>query len=127
MTAPAWVADAVRDFGRAAGLGDFALSAQGVAAMRFENGVSLRFECAAGEMVVVATVPSSGDPAAIKRILAFSHPLAGYHFKVRSGWMAKSGRAVFAVRIAEGDVTQPVLNAAFSILWRIATEIGGVA
>ena len=39
MTAPNWIEAVVRDFGRGAGLADFALNARGAAAVRFENGL----------------------------------------------------------------------------------------
>ncbi len=127
MMAPPWIEAVVRDFGRAAGLGDFALNAQGVAALRFENGVALRFEFTGDELAIATTVPAPGDPASARRILAFSHPSARFGFKVRSGQLAKSGAAVFAVRLAAQDVTLPAVNAVFGVLWHIATEMGGAA
>jgi type III secretion system chaperone SycN len=127
MMAPPWIEAVVRDFGRAAGLGDFALSAQGVAALRFENGVALRFEFTGDELAIAATAPAPNDPASARRILAFSHPSAKFGFKIRSGLLARSGAAVFAVRLAAQDVTMPAVNAAFEVLWRIASEMGGAA
>ena len=43
---PAWLNDIVREFASGMGLKDFALNADGAAALRFENGVALRFEYA---------------------------------------------------------------------------------
>lgn len=127
MTAPSWIDTAVRDFGRGAGLEDFALNDRGVAAVRFENGLALRFEYALGELVVAMTVPLPNTAESARRILACSHPDARYGAKVRAGYLAKAGCAVFAVRQAPGDVTLPVLNTVFGALWRIATEAGGAA
>lgn len=127
MTAPKWIEAAVRDFGRGAGLGNFALNERGVAAVRFENGIVLRFEYALGELVVAMTVPAANTANTARRILAYSHPDARYGAKVRAGYFARSGCAVFAVRLAPGDVTLPVLDTTFGALWRVATEAGGAA
>ena len=129
MTAPNWIEAAVREFGRGAGLADFALNERGAAAVRFENGISLRFEYSGGELVMATTVPAVDSAETAKRILAYSHPEARYGggIKVRSGYLAKLGGAIFAVRVPSGDVTLPVLDSAFRVLWQIATEAGGVA
>ena len=127
MTAPNWIETAVRDFGRGAGLENFALNGRGVAAVRFESGISLRFEYALGELVVAMTVPVANTPETARRILAYSHPDARYGAKVRAGYLAKPGCAVFAVRQASEDVTLPVINTVFGALWRVATEAGGAA
>ena len=127
MTAPNWIEAAVRDFGRGAGLENFALNDRGVAAVRFENGISLRFEYALGELVVAMTVPMDNSPEAARRILAYSHPDARNGVKVRSGYLAKSRCAVFAVRKPSEEVTLPVLDNVFGALWRVATEAGGAA
>ena len=127
MTAPNWIAAVVRDFGRGAGIGDFALNERGVAAFRFENGVSLRFEYTGGEFVVATTVHAANGAATARRILASAHPDARFGAAVRAGYLAKSGSAVFAVRIASQDVTLPVVNSVFGALWRVATEFGGVS
>ena len=46
---------------------------------------------------------------------------------MRAGYLAKSGCAVFAVRLTAQDVTLPALDAVFGALWRVATEFGGVS
>ena len=66
------------------------------------------------------------DARTVRRLLSFAHPDAG-GVRVRAGLLARSGEAVLAVRIPEGDVTLPVLNQTFAALWRLATEIGGAA
>ena len=123
MTAPAWMNAVIRDFGRAAGLGDLVLNERGAAALRFETGASLRFEYTGTEFVVAMTMPSVD----LKRLLGFSHPEARFGFKVKTGVLAKTGEAVMAVRLAERNVTLPQLNAVFGVLWRIAGEMGGAA
>ena len=124
MTAPSWINAVIADFARAAGIGDFALNDRGSAALRFENGASLRFEYREGELVVAATVPAANDAPTARRILAYAHPDARHGVAVRAGYLAKSGCAVFAVRLAYQEVTLPVLSATFDALWRVATEFG---
>lgn len=127
MTAPGWIESVVRDFGRGAGLRDFALNERGVAAVRFENGRALRFEYANDELVVAMTVPCANTEPMARRILAFAHPLARTGVRVRAGYLEKAGAAVFAVRLAAGDATLPAVERAFDALWRIGEEIGGAA
>lgn len=123
MRAPDWLNDTIAGFGRSAGVGNFALNERGTAALRFETGAALRIEYTDGELVVAMTVPA----ADVKRLLALSHPRAPFGFKVRTGILRKTGEAVMAVRFAERDVTLPKLNVAFSLLWRLAGEMGGSA
>ena len=123
MTAPVWMNAVIGDFGRAAGLGGFALKEHGAAALRFENGSSLRFEYTGTELLMAMTKPS----ADVKRLLALSHPKARYGFRIRTGILAKTHEAVIAVRIAERDVTLPHVSRVFELLWRLTEEIGGAA
>lgn len=123
MTAPVWLNAVIGDFGRAAGIGTLALNERGAAALRFENGTSLRLEYTGAELVVAVTVPS----ADLKRLLSFSHPKARYGFRVRTGIVPKTREAVLAVRLAERDVTLPRVNAVFGLLWRLAGETGGAS
>lgn len=132
MSAPAWLNSVVSEFGHSAGLGAFALNERGVAALKFETGMALRFEYAGGELFVAMTVPvSSGSPFGtierFKRLLAYSHPRSRTGARVRTGFLSKSQSFVIAVRLAERDVTLPRVNSAFAVLWRLANEIGGAA
>ncbi len=125
MTAPGWIASLVGDFGKAAGLSSLSLNGRGTAAIAFENGFGLRFEYVEGELVVAVTVPAYLDATRAKALLAYAHPEARLGFRVRAGYLPRSGKAVFAVRIQERDVTLPMVNQAFAVLWRIAQEFGG--
>jgi len=127
MTASAWIDSAVSEFGRAAGLGSLSLGDRGVAALSFQNGLVLRFEYAFDALYVAMTVPARLDASAAGRLLGYAHPHAHLGFRLRAGYLVKSGRAVFAVRLAERDVTLPSLNAVFALLWRVALEFGGAA
>lgn len=123
---PAHVISAIREFGRAAGIGEFSLNARDSAAVRFESGETLRFEYCFDGLTVAMTVPCPADPATIRRLLEYSCPPPhGGARPVRTGYLAKSGCAVFAVRIGEEAVTLPAVNAAFADLWRMANEFGG--
>ena len=126
MTAPDWIAALVRDFGRAAGLSDFALNERGVAAATFENGVGLRFEFAMDALTVAVTVPVMLDAGRARALLAYAHPEARLGMRVRAGYLARQGRAIFAIRLAERGETLPTVNRAFDVLWRVAQEFGGV-
>ena len=125
MMAPEWLNAVVRDFGRAAGADTFALNDRGAAAISFENGFGLRFEYVEGELVVAVTVPVFLDVGRTKALLSYAHHEARLGFRVRAGYLPRSGKAVFAVRIQERDVTLPMVNQAFAVLWRIAQEFGG--
>lgn len=127
MMAPGWIESVVREFGRGAGIGDFALNERGVAGFRFENGVRLHLEYLGGELAVSAAVPAANDAATARRILACAHPEARFGAPVRAGYLARTGCAVFAVRLAGQEVTLPVLNTVFGALWRVATEFGGAS
>ena len=124
--APAWLDDIVREFGRSAGLSDFALNDRGAAAISFETGAQLRFEYAFESLVVALSFPyPASDPAAARRLLAAAHPGARPGFKLRAGLLEKSGRAILAARFPEREITLPAVNAAFSALWRIAEDLAG--
>ena len=127
MRAPNWIAGVVRDFGRGAGIGELALNDRGTAALRFENGYCLRFEYGDDQLAVLVTVPAADGVASARRLLSYAHPDARYGARVRSCYLAKSGCAAFAVRLAAADVTLPALDAAFGALWRVAKEFGGAA
>ena len=125
MTAPGWIASLVGDFGKAAGLSSLSLNGRGTAASAFENGFGLRFEYIEGELVMAVTVPAYLDAGRTKALLAYAHTEARLGFRVRAGFLARRGTAVFAVRLQERDVTLPMVNQAFAVLWRIAQEFGG--
>jgi type III secretion system chaperone SycN len=125
MTAPGWIASLVGDFGKAAGLSSLSLNGRGTAAIAFENGFGLRFEYVEGELVVAVTVPAYLDAMRAKALLAYSHPEARLGFRVRAGYLPRQGTAVFAIRLQEREVTLPMVNQAFAVLWRIAQEFGG--
>ncbi len=123
---PAHVISTLREFGRAAGIGDFSLNARDCAAVRFDSGAMLRFEYFGNALTIAMMTPSASDPATMRRLLEYSAPSPrGGVRPLRTGYMAKAGCAVFAYRIAEESVTLPAVNGAFAELWQIANEFGG--
>lgn len=124
MSAPNWMESVISEFGRAAGVGELALNGRGAAALSFDSGAKLRLEYAEETLVVAMTVPWHGDSATLKRLLSYAHPQSG--IRVRCGLSARSGALLAAIRLPERDVTLPNLNMAFSSLWRIAEDLGGV-
>ena len=127
MTVPTWIDSAVSAFGQSAGLDSLSLGDRGVAALSFQNGLALRFEYAFDALYVAMTVPARIDASSAGRLLGYAHPQARLGFRLRAGYLARAGRAVFAVRLADRDVTLPSLNAVFALLWRVALEFGGAA
>lgn len=127
MTAPTWIDSAIGEFGKSAGLGTLSLGDRNAAVLSFQNGLVLRFEYAFNSLSVAITVPMRLDAVSASRILGYAHPDARFGFRLRTGYLAKSGRAVFAVMLADRDVTLPAISAAFALLWRIALEAGGAS
>ena len=125
MRAPDWIESAVREFGRASGVSSLSLGEKGVLSLTFENGVNVAFEYLEGRLAVTASVPSPADPASISRILLRANPRNAKSRRVRSGYLQKSSRAVFAILVPDVDVTTPVMNSVFSTLWQAAVETGG--
>jgi len=127
MTVPTWMNAVVEDFGRAAGAKGFSLNASGSAAIKFANGAALRFEYTGEELVVAMTSRPVAEASKIRRVLALANPRASRGLRVRAGIISKTGAMVLAVRLPERDVTLPVINSIFSMLWRAVEEIGGVS
>ena len=124
--APVWLDDIVREFGRSAGLSDFALNDRGAAAVSFETGAQLRFEYAFESLVVALSFPYPvSDPDAARRLLAAAHPGARPGFKLRAGLQPRTGRALLVARFPEREATLPAVNAAFSTLWRLSEDLAG--
>ena len=118
---PAWLNGIVREFASGMGLRDFALNDDGAAALRFENGVGLRFEYAMDFLSLSMSVESPQDADAVKLLLSASDPLRRGAFAIRTGIAGNPSRAVFTVRLESAEVTLGNLDAAMAELWR-ATE-----
>lgn len=119
-SAPSWLSAIIRQFGEGVGLKDFALNARGAAVLRFETGAALRFEYAFESLVIALQVPVSSEPAVLKHFLSLAQPERRPGFKVRVAYLANSGSVLLAARLAEREVTLPVLNTVFGELWQLA-------
>ena len=119
-SAPSWLNAILRQFGEAIGLKDFALNDRGAAVLRFETGVALRFEYAFESLVVALQVPTPPEPAALRRFLSFAQPERRPGFKLRIAYLANQECVMLAARLAEREVTLPVLNTIFGELWQLS-------
>ena len=124
MTPPGWMQETIAEFGRSAGIENFAFNDKGVAALAFESGASLVFEYAYSSLTVMMSVPVSMDPAVAARALSFATPERRGEFRIKTGFLEKAGRVFFAARLPHDEVSLPVVNSAFSYLRRIADQFG---
>ena len=119
-SAPSWLNAILRQFGAGIGLKEFGFNDRGAAVLRFENGSSLRFEYAFESLVVALQVPVAPEAGTLKHFLAFAQPERRPGFKVRVAYLERDGSVLLAARLAEREVTLPVLNTVFGELWRLA-------
>ena len=120
---PDWLNDTVQAFGRQMGLASFRLAENGAAGVRFENGLSLRFEYADAALMAYMGVPAEADEGTLQRLLLAAHPSVGGSPHIRSAYLARTGEALFAVRLNERDVTVSALEAVFRMLWAAADRL----
>ena len=114
---PTWLNDVVTAFGRQMALTRFALNERGVAGVRFENGLTLRFEYADEALLVSMGVAAGDDPATLRHLLEAVHPAAQRGgVRLRAAYLTKRGEAVYAVRLAE-------LGEVFQALWQAADRL----
>lgn len=119
---PHWLEVMLQSFGEGLGLQSLAFQGAGVASLRFETGVRLKFEYAFESLAVVMTVPTRGEPEALKRLLEYAHPALRRGMVLRTGYLAEKGEALLMVRLPAAEVTLPALNGAFQELWHLAED-----
>ena len=120
-----WIDSAVEEFGRHFGFAHFALNERGVAAARFENGVSVAVEHARESLCLQVRVPMAADGASVRKLLVAAHPGNRFPFPLRTAYLASAGQAIFLVRFPERDVTETALWQVFSEMWALAKRFGG--
>ena len=118
---PSWLNEVVRQFASGLGLQTFALNADGVAALHFENGVVLRLEYAFDFLTLTMSAEPPTTAEALKTLLASADPLRRGAFTMRVGILERPERALFAIRLEMEAVTLGNLEGAMAELWR-ATE-----
>ena len=124
MTPPNWMQETIAEFGRSAGIDNFAFNERGTAALGFEKGAALVFEYAYSSLNVMITVPVVLDSDTAAKALSFVTPERRGEFRVKAGFLEKAGRVFFAVRLPHDEVSLPAVNSAFSYLRRIADQFG---
>jgi type III secretion system chaperone SycN len=118
---PSWLNEVVRQFAEGFGLKQFALNANGAAALHIENGTVLRLEDAFDFLTLTLSAEPPTTPEALKTLLATADPLRRGTFPIRVGVLEHPDRALFVVRLELAEVTLGNLEGALSELWR-ATE-----
>ena len=124
MTPPMWMQETIAEFGRSAGIENFAFNERAAAALAFSSGAMLVFEYAYSSLNVMMSVPVSIDSATAAKALSFASPERRGEFRVKAGFLEKAGRVFFAVRLPHDEVSLPTVNSAFSYLRRIADQFG---
>ncbi len=124
MTPPAWMQETIAEFGRSAGIENFAFNERGTAALGFSSGAKLVFEYAYSSLNVMITVPVVLDSATAAKALSFAAPERRGEFRIKAGFLEKAGRVFFAVRLPHDEVSLPAVNSAFSYLRRMADQFG---
>ena len=119
-SAPSWLNAILRQFGEGIGLKDFSLNDRGAAVLCFETGMALRFEYAFESLVIALQVPAPPEPATLRRFLVLAQPERRPGFKLRVAYLNRQECVMLAARLAEREVTIPVLNTVFGELWQLA-------
>ena len=119
---PTWLNEIVVGFGRQLGLERFELNDHGVAGLRVENGLSVRLEYAQESLLMMVGVAVPPSAATMTRLLALVHPDARRQPPMRACYLARTGEAVYAVRVPEREVTVTQLEAVFRSLWTVAEQ-----
>jgi hypothetical protein len=122
MSAPKWLNAVLREFGESIDLTEFGFNAADAAAIRFETGVSLRFEYVFESLVIEVQIPSAQNSETMKRLLLYAQPERRPSFLLRVAYNEKKGCAMMVARLAERDVTLSSLNAVFKELWLTAED-----
>ena len=117
---PTWLNETVQAFGRQMHLQRFALNDRGAAGIRFENGLSLRLEYAHEALIVLVGFAAAAEPQTLRRVLTGAHYAVRGDRPVRAAYLARTGEAVFTLRLAEREVSVTALEAAFRQLWATA-------
>lgn len=122
MTAPYWLNEILRDFGRSIGLKDFSLGDQDAAVMRFENGIAMRFEYALESLVIAAEVQANAEPQNLKKLLTYTLPERVSSFAIRTAYLADKRQALLLTRLSERDLTLPLIVSVFTELFHLAED-----
>ena len=122
MNAPKWLNAVLQEFGEGINLKNFGFNSANAAALRFETGISLRFEYALESLVVTMQIPIIHDPETMKSLLRYAQPERRPSFKLRVAYLEKSGSALMVAIIPERNANLTTVNSVFNELWLLAED-----
>ncbi|MBQ7650827.1 MAG: hypothetical protein IJS15_07700 [Victivallales bacterium] len=122
MSAPKWLNSVLHDFGAGINLQNFGFNSADAAAIRFETGVSLRFEYAFESLLVTMQIPAAMQSETMKALLKYSQPERRPSFLLRVAYLEKSESAIMVARIPERNANLAALNSVFNELWVLAED-----
>lgn len=129
MTA-AWVKDEIASFGLLLELSSFALDDRGLAAVRFENGVTLRLELSDTDLWVQTLFALPADDGAVGRLLAEAQPERNRVRQgaespcVRAAYLDRSGEALLAAKLPRDRIEAAAIDTVFRDLFERAVRLG---
>lgn len=122
MMTPYWLNEILREFGKGVGLKEFGVNGNDAAVLRFDSGISIRFEYALETLVIAAEVPAKPEIQNLKRLLSYALPDRAPSFRLRCAFVADTNCAMLAARINEREVTLPLLTSVFTELFHLAED-----
>ena len=122
MSAPKWLNAVLQEFGEGIYLKNFGFNRSNAAAIRFETGVSLRFEYALESLVMTMQVPIVQGAEAMKTLLKYAQPERRPSFRLRVAYLEKADSALMAAIIPERDANLAAVNSVFNELWLLAED-----
>ena len=122
MSAPKWLNAVLHEFGEGIDLKNFGFNSANAAAIRFETGVSLRFEYALESLLMTIQIPAVQDSETMKTLLKYAQPERRPSFKLRVAYLEKSESAIMVARIPERDANLAAVNSVFNELWLLAED-----
>ena len=125
MTAPKGLDAVLNAFGEGVNIRDFGFNGRDAACLRFETGVSLRFEYAFEKLVIALQIPAPNNAELMKRLLEYTQPERSPSFKLRVAYLDRASTAIMVAMLPERDASLDAINAVFSDLWLMAEEFRG--
>ena len=122
MSAPKWLNAVLQEFGEGIYLKNFGFNRSNAAAIRFETGVSLRFEYALESLVMAMQIPIVQGAEAMKTLLKYAQPERRPSFRLRVAYLEKADSALMAAIIPERDANLAAVNSVFNELWLLAED-----
>ena len=122
MSAPKWLNAVLQEFGEGIYLKNFGFNRANAAAIRFETGVSLRFEYALESLVMTMQIPIVQGGEVMKSLLKYAQPERRPSFRLRVAYLEKADSAIMAAIIPERDANLAAVNSVFNELWLLAED-----